>query len=449
MGSFVAGHCAGFLGLVALGFAAGGMVPACAADGFFDRETLTSDWGGARSTLEDAGVAPSLSWTGEVLGNPSGGMEQGTVYEGLVELDLDLDMNKIAGWNGATIHASGYWIQGRGLSQYYVANLLTVSNIEAGDGFRLNELYLEQSLWSDSVNIRLGQLAADAEFFLSDTAGLFINSTFGWPGIFGVDLPINAPAYPLPTPGVRVRVAPDDNFQFQAGFYNGTPTGRYGDANGLEFPLGDGLFAIFEASYAYAPRNGLAGTWRVGGLYNSDDFDNLSIAQNGLSLADPAVRGGPREETGTYALYGMVDHALWQGADGQTVSAFVRGAIAPQADRNLITTYVDVGATVASPFVSRPNDIVGVAFAYANVSPDFADLNRQQNFFSGVNGPVSNYEAVVELSYQAVFSPWLSLQPFTQYVIHPGGNVANPDGSKPTEAMENAWVLGARMGVTF
>jgi hypothetical protein len=52
-----------------------------------------------------------------------------------------------------------------------IGNLLTVSNIEAVRGTRLADLYLEQSLFEDVVNIRIGQFAADEEFLISDVAG--------------------------------------------------------------------------------------------------------------------------------------------------------------------------------------------------------------------------------------------------------------------------------------
>ena len=58
--------------------------------------------------------------------------------------------------------------------------------------------------------MRIGQLAADEEFILSDGGGYFINGTWGWPSITAADLPSGGPAYPLATPGVRVAINPND-----------------------------------------------------------------------------------------------------------------------------------------------------------------------------------------------------------------------------------------------
>ena len=54
-------------------------------------------------------------------------------------------------------------------------------------------------------------------------------------------------------------------------------------------------------------------------------------------------------------------------------------------------------------------------------------------------------EAVLELTYQAQVTPWMTLQPTLQRVFHPGGNVLNPDGSIRRDAL----ILGLRSALTF
>ncbi len=58
------------------------------------------------------------------------------------------------------------------------------------------------------LSIRLGQLTADSEFFISDYGATFINGTFGWPAIMGMNVPNGGPAYPMGAPGVRVAISP-------------------------------------------------------------------------------------------------------------------------------------------------------------------------------------------------------------------------------------------------
>ena len=54
---------------------------------------------------------------------------------------------------------------------------------------------------------------------------------------------------------------------------------------------------------------------------------------------------------------------------------------------------------------------------------------------------------VLELTYHAKITPWLTVQPDFQYVIHPGGNVPQPDN--PTQALKDAAVFGLRGTITF
>src|ERR1051325_11209863 len=47
--------------------------------------------------LERWGIKFAATYIGEVLGNPSGGFKQGSVYEGRLNLAIDVDLEKLAG----------------------------------------------------------------------------------------------------------------------------------------------------------------------------------------------------------------------------------------------------------------------------------------------------------------------------------------------------------------
>ena len=80
--------------------------------------------------------------------------------------------------------------------------------------------------------------------------------------------------------------------------------------------------------------------------------------------------------------------------------------------------------------------------AFGNISADAARADR----LAGPPTPVRDYEALIELSYKAAVIPGWSVQPDLQYVIHPGGNVENPNGSG---VIPNALVLGLRSTLKF
>ena len=425
-----------------------------APSGLWERSTLTGDWGGLRSALADHGITLGATETSEILGNLSGGVRRGAVYEGRLELDLDLDFEKVVGWHGATAHVSAYQIHGRGLSGNYLGNnILTASNIEAVRATRLFDAYLEQSLLDDTVSLRLGQIAADDEFIISQYSASFINSTFGWPGIQAADLPSGGPAYPLATPGFRVKYQPSDSWSWQTALFNGDPAGAPGAANaqlrnasGTTFSTDQRALLISEL--AYMVKDGLPATYKLGGWYHSGSFADQRLDSSGRSLASPASSGLPAAHRNDFGLYAVVDHMLWRvpGSDDQGLAGFLRLAGTPD-DRNLVSFYVDAGLTYKAPFAGRDNDILGLGFAIARIGDQARTLDRDTRFFTQAPRPIRDYEAVVELTYQYVVAPWWTVQPDAQYVIHPGGSVANPNS--PATRVSDAFILGVRTAVKF
>lgn len=138
---------------------------------------VLADPGDIRRALADAGVQIGVSYTGGMLGNVSGGMKQSTHYAGLLELYTDIDFEKLSGWRELSFHTSVYQTHGTSISGANLGSLASVSNIEAYPSSRLFELWFEQKLLNDKVSIRFGQLAADAEFFIAEGGGNFINSS--------------------------------------------------------------------------------------------------------------------------------------------------------------------------------------------------------------------------------------------------------------------------------
>ncbi|PKU21442.1 carbohydrate porin [Telmatospirillum siberiense] len=445
--------------------------PAIAADGdneapaddLWSQDTLTGDWGGLRTRLVDSGVTIGLTEVSELLGNVSGGQRQGFDYMGRTELAVDLDLEKLLGWHGSLIHANGYQIHGRGLTGHNLGgNMLDPSNIEATRTTRLFDAYFQQALLDDTLSVRIGQIAADDEFLTSQYAANFINGTFGWAGIMAADLPSGGPAYPLATPGVRVKYAPNEQLSWQTALFNGDPAGsQAGNDNaqirnraGTTFSTNRDLFAITEAAYAF-PADRQAGelpaTVKLGGWYHSARFDDLRYDVDGDKIG--ATGADPRRNVNNYGLYGVIDKMLIAKPDteDQGLSGFLRMAGAPD-DRNLVSFYVDTGLNYKGLFEGRDSDIAGIAFSFAKVSDAASDRDKDYNRANpGATRPVRDYEAVIELTYQYAAAPWWIIQPDIQYIIHPAGYAASPtaDTSLPASAMKDAFVLGARTTVKF
>jgi porin len=116
-----------------------------------------------RKQWEEAGIALGATDVSETLSNPTGGIRQLTIYQGLLTGSLTLDLEKLAKWPGATFYADGYWISGEGLSENAIGNLLFVSSIEALASTRLHDLWLQQEFFDHRASIRIGQIAFDDE----------------------------------------------------------------------------------------------------------------------------------------------------------------------------------------------------------------------------------------------------------------------------------------------
>ena len=56
-------------------------------------------------------------------------------------------------------------------------------------------------------------------------------------------------------------------------------------------------------------------------------------------------------------------------------------------------------------------------------------------------------ETQFELSYILRVTPWWSIQPDLQYIVHPGGRVPNP--LDPTRAIGDAFIAGVRTTINF
>src|SRR6195952_419136 len=138
--------------------------------------------------FEKRGVKLAVTYIGEGLGNVSGGLKRGAVYEDRFNIALDIDFEKLAGLKQLTLHTNVFQIDGGGLSRGSLLNYLDVSGIEALPTTRLYELWLEQK-WGTKLALRAGQLAADSEFMTAKYTDVFTNASLGWP----VGLSLNMP----------------------------------------------------------------------------------------------------------------------------------------------------------------------------------------------------------------------------------------------------------------
>ena len=135
---------------------------------------------------------------------------------------------------------------------------------------------------------------------------------------------------------------------------------------------------------------------------------------------------------------------VWRAGE-RSLNLFVRGGLAP-ADRNLVSWYVDGGAGFTGLLPGRPNDVLTFGVSYAKISGD-AVAADQDALAATPPYPIRDHEMVFEVSYAAQIAPWWIVQPDLQVIVHPGGNVADPND--PTATVGNAVIAGIRSTIKF
>ena len=378
------------------------------------------------SSLEDRGIRFAGNYAAEILGNVHGGIHTRAAYNGLLHFGLEIDAQKAVGWQGATLHVEAIHPHGNSLTERYVGDFGVVSNLDSYDTLRLYEAWLEQNFFDDHVSLRAGFLAADTEFAVVESAGLFINSDFGVPAAQSANFPMSC--YPFSTLGVRLRIEPAPGWSVMLAAYDGNPApGALGDptpgaAFSNEFNHWNTHFALRQDEGAMlfaevgwhmegedtkdAPAP-LALSIKVGGGYHTDRFANLD-------------RPDERGTSGNFNLYAIVERELWRepGTKHDGLTAFAQGVFAPE-NRNFLRHSAEAGLVYQGLAQSDARDSLGLGLAWLGVARDARD------------------EYTVELTYQYALTGWWNVQPDVQWVINPGGR------------SDNALVIGLRTTVSF
>ncbi|MEA2941458.1 MAG: porin [Bradyrhizobium sp.] len=409
---------------------------------------------------ERLGIKFAATYISEVLGNPTGGFEQGATFEGRLNLAVDLDFNKLAGWKGLTAHANIFVIHGDGLSRSNLRNFLVVSGIEALPTVRLYEAYLEQKFFNDKWSIRAGQLAADSEFIASKYTDVFTNASLGWPAITSINLPAGGPSPPLAAVGARLSAKLNDNFTLLGAIFDGDSAGpgpgdpQQRNRYGLNFRVNDPPLLLGEMQFGWkniAGDDGRAGALKIGGWHHFGTFNDQRFTADGRSIADPAGSGMGRMLRADDGIYSVIEQRIYGVANSKDrgVGVFMRTSASP-SDRNLIDFYTDAGIDFIGLFDQRQNDKFGIALGYAHVSKRAQALDRDYAFFMAQpDWPIRSSEALFTASYLYEVKAGWNLLPNYQHIFRPGGGATDPAGPNPGIRLKNASVFGVRSVMKF
>ncbi len=358
------------------------------------------DGQGAEVETEDVGspILIEASYSSDVLTTVSDGAASGTRYLSNLDIAMEADLERLAGWRGATLLASGLYNNGETFSDL-TGDAQVISSLEAGDeAVRLYELWINQEI-GDSASLKLGLYDLNSEFDVLDASGLFITNPHG----IGTDISQTGEAgpsiFPVTSLAARLELEPLDGLKIRTAILDGVP----GDPlrprrTAIKLGNGDGALLIAEAEATTDSSKLLFGHWRY-----TAEFETFAGAQDGGN-AGWYLRGETRIVSELFS-------------DDQGLDGFFRFGIA-KGRFNPFGAFLSGGLTYNGPFKGRDEDQAGLAFATAIVSDEFKETVRSRD-----------QETVFELTYRAPVNNWLSLQPSFQYVVNPSASPVTPDAA--------------------
>ena len=415
-----------------------------------EQDYLFGDWGGLRRELSEHGVDFEFFYAGSMPDNLSGGLRSGAIYQGGLLMALDLDSEKLLGYEGGTLQVSGLWLHGhKPFSAEYVGDLNRVNLLDFDDTARFWEYWYQQKFCNNRLALKVGKLSIDRDFIVPEYYGTLgdaplVNQTFFFPTLpFDLfDIP-GLPSHghglattPLSAPGALLRWNVTERTYLQAGAYGGNPDQSY---SGSRFDLSadGGMLNFFELGVNWnraTNQPALGGSLKIGGYYHTGDFGDV---YDGVTWAAFTEAGYPeppvRKRSGNYGAYLLAEQQLFleQGkADParQGLLGFFRLLGAP-ADRNLAQLQVDGGLVFRGLIPTRDWDTLAFAVSYLAISDDIRHAQRDLNLLAPGTFVVADHETALELSYKIQATAWWTLQPSLQHVIHPGGSAATPDAT--------------------
>ncbi|WP_395684762.1 carbohydrate porin [Aestuariivirga sp.] len=407
------------VGATGLGLAASLAAAAAAPAGssWFDDwvkgSSALGNWGGQRQTLEDSGLSFSGFSVTALLGNTSGGTRQSWAPANSTMAAMNVDFGKMLGWTGFLIHAEGWLAGGSDMSTTgRIDNLFNVASAYTTDGAYLGQLYAQQKLFDDKLQLQLGRMSTANNFaelpVVANYASMAMNSV-------PLNLPLNTvpfTSYPSTQRAAVATLVPMPEFKFTTGVYSADEKdSELKGTGGIDFniDLSDGMMVIGQITYLHQQAkndSGLPGTYFLGAFYASDSYSRL----------DGKGGSGPKHlETGNYGFYVMGQQMVYrEGGAGssQGMTSWLSLTLQPDESINQMPLMLAGGASYEGLFPGRPADTTAFAVYYGKLSNDIENTTA---------------ETVFELNHTFWATPWLGITPDFQYILDPNGDTNRAD----------------------
>ena len=409
-------------------------------------ETLSGDWGGARSSLYDKGIDLGFTHKSDVLSNMSGGIKRGTAWLGHTEARVRMNLEKLWGWDATTAYLHYHSQLGSKFNTHYVGAFVGVDNIEAATNTaQLFHAWLQKNFSDDSLSLLAGIYPIDSEFYVTDTSGVFLQPPYGMANEVAQSGRNGPPIFPIGALAVRVKyTSPSKNFYLQGALADGVP-GDPNNPHGTHVKLGHGDGTLSIVEFGYTPQEGESpfGAVKLGELIEvgqkmheeHESFNKTAVGFWRYSMRfddlDPAAVdtfGNPLRHI-SQGIYFLAERTLFVEKEhpSQGLSGFIRFGTASR-DIHQADWTGSIGLRYHGLFDGRDDDIGGVAVTVNHASDKYQRLTSSLS-----------RETDIEATYRAQIRPWLALQPTLQCILNP-----NMDS-----VQKNAWIAGMRLEVAF
>jgi porin len=320
-----------------------------------------------------------------VFSNTRGGISSrnATQYEGLLDLALIADLEKLGVPFASDFFILGQSTHGRGLTEDFVGDSLVLSNIDSlHNRMQVSEYWWEFHFLDDEVRLRVGKQDVNAEFLVVDLAGDFIQSGFG------ISPHLAVPTYPDASAGAIVLADLTDVLQAKVGVWDGVPDGRNWGFSGTGITL---TIGELECRYQLAD----------GRLPGAIDAGVMYLSAGEVSPGDYQPQG--------WGIYLDFEQILWREnpwdeEDRQGLGGFVQYSNAAPDEEVGFPEYLGAGLVYQGLLPGRDDDGFGAGVATAQL-----------------NGGGTNRETVIECYYRAAIRPGMAIQPDVQYIASPSG----------------------------
>ena len=380
------------------------------------RAEATKPW----QPLADDGITLALSYTGEAATNVSGGLRRDAAYAGQIYVGADLDMDRIVGIGGGTIHAAITNRHGESLSALALGNNTSVQEIWGTQNTHLAILTWEQKLLNDRLMIEAGRSQANIHFLNSPIYCNFQgNSGCGNPTF--VFKNSNFTYFPASSWMIRAKAEVLPHVTVHVGAYEVNPDRKRASDHGFNPSIKNatGVIVPWELGYSNEGEGvRLPGHYIVGGWFDRGDYaDPLRDDQGGIAILTGRAA---QTRNGRSGIYFRFDQRLTRPDPRSQRGLSVFGvAMTNLSGRVEESRFLDFGVVQTGTFPGRDADTIGFMISDQRFSDLAMERMRAARASAGGDGKIQRHQYMMELAYGAQLGPAIRISPNVQYILHP------------------------------